>query len=86
MRNRTTKGAVRTACKKFEVALAAGDKEKATEALALSFKLLDSAATKGIIHHNTADRKKSRLHANYNKLMGIGGKKEAPAPEAPVAK
>ena len=80
MRNRTTKSAVRTACKKFDVAVEAGDKEKATAALALAFKLLDSSASKGVLHKNTASRKKSRLNASYNKLMGIG-KKSAPAPQ-----
>jgi small subunit ribosomal protein S20 len=59
---------MRTAIKKFDAAVVAGDKDAAASALALSFKLLDSTASKGIIHSNTASRKKARLHARFNKL------------------
>lgn len=68
LRNRETKSTFRTAIKKFDAACEANDKQAAEEALKLSVKLLDSAATKGIIHHNTADRKKSRLAHKFNKL------------------
>ncbi|MGH0053975.1 MAG: 30S ribosomal protein S20 [Sphaerochaetaceae bacterium] len=68
MRNRATKSTMRTAIKKFDAAVAAGDKEAATTALALSLKLLDSTAGKGVIHHNTANRKKSRLQTRFNKM------------------
>jgi small subunit ribosomal protein S20 len=33
-------------------------------------KLIDTASRKGIIHKNTADRKKSRLAKKINKLQG----------------
>jgi small subunit ribosomal protein S20 len=68
MRNRAAKSTMRTAIKKFEAAMAAGDKDAAATAMDLSFKLLDSTASKGIIHSNTASRKKARLHARFNKL------------------
>ena len=68
MRNRAAKSTMRTAVKKFDAAIVAGDKDAAASALALSFKLLDSTASKGIIHKNTASRKKARLHARFNKL------------------
>ncbi len=68
MRNRATKSTMRTAIKKFDAAVVAGDKETAAEALALSLKLLDSTASKGVIHHNTANRKKSRLQSRFNKM------------------
>ncbi len=68
LRNRAAKSTCRTAVKKFNAALAAGDKAAAKEALDLSVKLLDSAAGKGVIHRNTASRKKSRLTQAYNKL------------------
>lgn len=68
MRNREAKSTFRTAIKKFDVALAAGNKAEAEEAMKLAAKLLDSAATKGIIHHNTADRTKSRMNHKLNKL------------------
>ena len=44
------------------------DKAAAEEAMKLSAKLLDTAAGKGIIHHNSADRKKSRMNLKFNKL------------------
>ena len=68
LRNRAAKSTVRTAVKKFNAAVAAGAKAEAKEALDLSVKLLDSAAGKGVIHQNTASRKKSRMTQAYNKL------------------
>ncbi len=68
LRNRAAKSTMRTAIKKFEAAVAKGDKEAAAVALAESNKLLDAAAGKGIIHRNTADRKKSRIAHAFNKL------------------
>lgn len=68
MRNRQTKSTVRTAIKKFEAACLKGDKETATEAMNLSFKLLDSATSKGVLHRNTSSRKKSRMYQSYKKL------------------
>ncbi len=68
MHNRMVKSAVRTAIKKFDAAVAANDKEAAQAAMALSFKLLDSAAGKGVLHRNTASRKKSRMYQAFAKL------------------
>lgn len=68
LRNRETKSTFRTAVKKFDVACAAGNKAEAETAMKLAAKLIDSAATKGVIHHNTADRKKSRMALKFNKL------------------
>lgn len=68
LRNRAAKSTVRTAIKKFETAVAKADKEAAAVALAESNKLLDAAVGKGLIHRNTADRKKSRLAHAFNKL------------------
>ena len=68
LRNRMAKSTVRTAIKKFNAAVAAGDKAKAQEAMALSFKLLDTAAGNGVLHRNTASRKKSRMYKAFAKL------------------
>lgn len=68
MRNRQTKSTFRTAIKKFDAACTAGNKEEALANLTLSSKLLDTAAGKGIIHPNTAARKKSRMSHKYNSL------------------
>ena len=68
LRNRAAKSTYRTAVKKFEAEIAAGDKAKAEAAMAEAAKLLDSVAGKGIIHKNNAARKKSALVTRYNKV------------------
>ncbi len=68
MHNRMAKSTVRTAIKKFNAAVAAGNKEDAQTAMALSFKLLDTAAGNGVLHRNTASRKKSRMYKAFAKL------------------
>ena len=68
MHNRMIKSSVRTQIKKFDAAVVTGDKEAAKDAMALSFKLLDSAASKGVLHRNTASRKKSRIYKAFAKL------------------
>ncbi len=68
MLNRAAKSKVRTSIKKFDAAVLANDKESATALMKESFKLLDSAVNKGVMHRNTVDRKKSRMAHAYNKL------------------
>ncbi|MDD5973936.1 MAG: 30S ribosomal protein S20 [Spirochaetales bacterium] len=68
MHNRMIKSSVRTQIKKFDAAVQAKDKDAAKVAMDLSFKLLDSAASKGVLHKNTASRKKSRLYKAFAKL------------------
>ena len=68
MHNRMIKSSVRTQIKKFDAAVQAKDKDAANTAMDLSFKLLDSAASKGVLHKNTASRKKSRLYKAFAKL------------------
>lgn len=68
LRNRAAKSTVRTAIKKFNAAVLEGNKEEAKLAMAQSAKLLDSAASKGVMHKNTASRKKSRMAQAFAKL------------------
>jgi small subunit ribosomal protein S20 len=68
MRNRETKSAVRTAIKKFQVALAAKDAAIAKEKLDVAVKLLDTAGGKGVVPRNAVSRKKSRMYAQFNML------------------
>ena len=67
-RNKAIRSQIKTVVKKVEAAVAASDKAAAEEAMKLSAKLLDTAAGKGVIHHNSADRKKSRMNLKFNKL------------------
>jgi len=68
LRNRSTKSTMKTAIRKFNEAVASGDVESASAMLATSLKLIDSTASKGVIHKNTANRKKSRLQLRFNKM------------------
>ncbi|MCF8563318.1 30S ribosomal protein S20 [Alicyclobacillus tolerans] len=68
LRNVSLKSALRTTIKKFESALGQSDVEQARVALKLANRALDKAATKGIIHRNTASRKKSRLTRRFNAI------------------
>ncbi|MCI0181903.1 MAG: 30S ribosomal protein S20 [Acidibacillus sp.] len=68
LRNASAKSALRTALKKFEVALRERDLETAQTALRSATRSLDKAATKGIVHRNYAARKKSRLTKRLHKV------------------
>lgn len=68
LRNASQKSALRTAVKSFEHAAQGSNVEAAKESLANALKKLDKAVTKGLIHKNTANRKKSRLAKQYNAL------------------
>ena len=66
LQNKMVKTALKTAMKKFEAAVAAGDKEAATKAYAVAVKKLDVAAAKGLVHKNNAARKKSAIVTKLN--------------------
>lgn len=68
LRNKMIKSALKTQIKKFETAVANKNVEEAKEQLRLTYKALDMAASKKVIHKNVARRKKSRLTAKLNKL------------------
>ena len=66
LRNNMVKSGYKSAVKKFEQAVEAGNKEEATKLLALATKKVDQACTKGVIVKNTASRKKSNLAKKLN--------------------
>lgn len=66
-RNRATKAKVRTLSKKVEAAVSANDKKAAGEAVKAATRAVQKAATKGVIHKNTAARRQSRLAKQANK-------------------
>ncbi|MBX3578251.1 MAG: 30S ribosomal protein S20 [Rhizobiaceae bacterium] len=59
--NKTRRSRVRTFVRKLEEALASGDKAAAQAAFQAAQPELMRAATKGVLHRNTASRKVSRL-------------------------
>ncbi|NPV42897.1 MAG: 30S ribosomal protein S20 [Firmicutes bacterium] len=68
MRNNIIKTGIKTAIKKFEKAIAEGNIETAEKTLINAVKTLDKAVSKGVIHKNTAARKKSKLYGKFNNL------------------
>ena len=67
-KNKAEKSALKTAIKAFEAAAAAGDKAAAQAAYIVAVKKIDRAISSGILHKNTAARKKSSLTLQLNKL------------------
>ena len=67
-RNKSMKSRIRTETIKFERAVERGDADEAAGQLKPVTKLLHKAASKGIIHKNTAARRQSRLQAKLNNL------------------
>ena len=68
LQNNMVKSAYKTAVKKFEQAVEAGNKEEATKLFSTATKKVDQACTKGVIKPNTASRKKSALAKKMNTL------------------
>ncbi|WPC42503.1 30S ribosomal protein S20 [Clostridium sp. JS66] len=68
LRNRMIKSALKTAIKKFEVAITSGNAEEAKTTFVSAVKALDMAASKGVVHKNKAARSKSRLSAKLKSL------------------
>ena len=52
---------MRTAIKKFEKEVKAGNKEEASNNLNIAYQRIDKAMTSGLVHKNKAARQKSRL-------------------------
>jgi small subunit ribosomal protein S20 len=68
LRNKMIKSGVKTAVKKVDAAIAAGDKEAAKAALLNATSIIDKATSKGVFHKNTSSRKVGRLAAAVNKM------------------
>ena len=66
--NKNRRGAMRTAVRKVEDAIASGDHAQAAAALKAAEPKLARTAQKGLVHKNTAARKVSRLTARVRKL------------------
>ena len=67
-KNKQEKTALKTTIKKFEAAVVSGNKELADSAYTEAIKTIDKAVVKGILHKNTAARKKSNITKKMNKL------------------
>ena len=69
LRNNMIKSAYKTAVKKFEQAIEAGNMEEAKTLFSEATKKIDQACTIGVIVKNTAARKKSSLSKKLNAAM-----------------
>ena len=68
LRNRMIKSGVKTAVKKFQVELASNP-SAANVQLNATTSAIDKAVAKGIMHKNTANRKKARLAHSLSKAV-----------------
>lgn len=66
--NIKTKDKFKLAVKTVKAHITASSKDEAAKSLAAAMSTLDKAVKKGVIHKNTASRKKSRLAKAINKL------------------
>jgi small subunit ribosomal protein S20 len=68
-RNRGVRSEMKTRAKIAIAAAEAGDVDAANEALVEAQQRYDMAVTKGVIHKNTASRRKSRLTAQVRLIL-----------------
>ncbi len=68
LRNKSHRSKLKTYIKKYEASLKENDVDAARENLLQVTSLIDKSVSKGILHKNTAARKKSSLTKQYNNL------------------
>ena len=69
-RNKSAKSALKTTLKKFDAAVAEGNRDAAVSTYKVAVKSVDRAAAKGLIHKNNAAHKKSSLTVKLNGMEG----------------
>lgn len=67
--NRYWKTRCKTTAKNFKAAMESGEKELVSARLSEATCALDKAVTKGVIHRNTAARRKSRMAVLANPIL-----------------
>ena len=67
-RNKAAKSVMKTNLKKFDAAMAEGNREAAESAYKVAVKTVDRAAANGLIHKNKAAHRKSSLTLKLNSL------------------
>ena len=68
MQNKAAKSALKTDIKKFEAAVAEGNRSEADVAYKVAVKAVDKAVVKGLLHKNNAAHKKSSMTIQLSKL------------------
>jgi small subunit ribosomal protein S20 len=72
LRNRSRMSSVKTVLKKLDSSITSGNKEDAGKILVQAIKALNQAASKGVIHKNTAARNVSRITKKVNAFLKAG--------------
>jgi small subunit ribosomal protein S20 len=67
-RNKAVRSALKTAIKKADAAATAGDRDAAIAAAREASRMLDKAASKGVIHKNQAANRKSGVTRRANAI------------------
>ena len=67
-KNKANKSALKTSIKKFNNAVAEGDKDAAVSTYKVAVKAIDKAAGKNLIHKNNAANKKSKMTLKLNAM------------------
>lgn len=72
MRNKSVKTRIKNQVKvlKLKMETEGTEREDLLKELSNTFKVIDKAASKGVIHKKTASRKKSRLHKRVKQYLG----------------
>lgn len=71
LRNLRVTSELKTLVKQFHASVATRQHPQAQDALRMLTKKIDMAAQKGIIHHNTAARKKARFSRRLTQLAPL---------------
>ena len=67
-KNRADKTELKTMMKKFDAAVADGNRDAAVSAYKVAVKTVDRAACKGLLHKNNAAHKKSAMSVKLNEM------------------
>jgi small subunit ribosomal protein S20 len=67
-RNKAVRSELKTLTRRFRKAVEAGEKDTASELFQRASRALDKAASKGVVHRNTAANRKSGMAKSLQKL------------------
>lgn len=82
--NKNIRSEVKTEIKKIELLIKNNALEEAKTALPHAFAVIDSAASKNILHANNAANKKAKLSKKLDAALKVAPVAEAPVEEAPA--
>ena len=77
LRNKSVRSLCKTNVTKAEKLIFSGELEAAQKAVVAAISSLDKAAEKGVIHHNNAARRKSRLMKKLNEAQAVSSAEDS---------